>query len=250
MNTQPETTAPTGKTHAMRTVFELRKKILSGDLKGGTRLYEVPLAEELQISRTPLRDAMSRLAEEGLLERNARGGFIVRRFTFADVIDAIELRGVLEGTAARLAAERGADSGLLAQMDAVVAELDTCFGPARSEVDFEKYAELNAQFHEGLTRLAGSRIIQRELERVSGLPFASASAFLPDKIDRSGREGSLELAQAQHRDIVEAVKAREGARAEALAREHARTARRDMEHVMEQQGGLLSQMASLALIKA
>jgi DNA-binding GntR family transcriptional regulator len=111
----PNMKEPTSKTHATRTVIELRKKILGGELKGGTRLYEVPLAEELEISRTPLRDAMSRLAEEGLLERAQSGGFVVRQFSFPDVIDAIELRGVLEGTAARLAAERGATPEALAQ---------------------------------------------------------------------------------------------------------------------------------------
>lgn len=250
MSTRSEAPSPTSKTHAMRAVFELRKKILGGELKGGTRLYEVPLAEELEISRTPLRDAMSRLAEEGLLERGPSSGFIVRQFTFADVVDAIELRGVLEGTAARLAAERGVDRGLLARMEAIVADLDACFGPEPGAVDFEAYAEHNARFHEALGALAGSRLVQRELERVNGLPFASPSAFLPDKVDMSGRKGSLDLAQAQHREIVEAIKAREGARAEALAREHARTARRDLEYAMGQNGALLAQVASLALINA
>ncbi len=72
------------------------------------RLFEVSLAETLEISRTPVREALSRLAEEGLLDRLPNGGFVVRRFGYEDVIDSIELRGVMEGTAARLAAERGA----------------------------------------------------------------------------------------------------------------------------------------------
>src|SRR5690554_4658921 len=97
------------RTHAMRAVIELREKIVSGEIPGGTRLFEVSMAESLNISRTPVREAMSRLAEEGLLDRARGGGFTVRTFGFADVVDAIELRGVLEGTAARLAAERGAD---------------------------------------------------------------------------------------------------------------------------------------------
>ena len=57
----------------MRALMELRKKILSGDYPGGTRLFEVSLAETLQISRTPVREVMSRLAEEGLLDRLADG---------------------------------------------------------------------------------------------------------------------------------------------------------------------------------
>ena len=72
------------------------------------------LAKEFSISRTPIREALSRLAEEGLLERARGGGFVVRSFAIADVLDMIELRGVLEGTAARLAAERGVSAAKLA----------------------------------------------------------------------------------------------------------------------------------------
>ena len=87
-----------GNTHSKRALFRLRQRIVEGEIPGGTRLYEVALAEKLQISRTPVREAMSRLAEEGLLDRANGGGFLVRSFSYADVVDAIELRGVLEGT--------------------------------------------------------------------------------------------------------------------------------------------------------
>ncbi len=66
------------QSHTLRAVIELRQRILSGELAGGTRLLEVAMAEELEISRTPVREAMSRLAEEGLLERSKGGGFLVR----------------------------------------------------------------------------------------------------------------------------------------------------------------------------
>src|SRR5512138_1879456 len=134
----------TGNSHTMRALVELRQRILSGELQGGKRLLEVPMAELLQISRTPVREAMSRLVEEGLLERAKSGGFIVRAFGLEDVIDAIELRGVLEGTAARLAAERGVDAKALAGINATVAELDKCFGKSPGEIDFETYSRLNA----------------------------------------------------------------------------------------------------------
>src|SRR5690606_35735565 len=124
-----------GATHGRRAVIELREKIINGELPGGMRLFEVPLAEALQISRTPVREALSRLAEEGLLDRLPNGGFVVRRFGFADVVDAIELRGVMEGTAARLAAERGAAPEALARLQAIVAELDACFGTHEDDVD-------------------------------------------------------------------------------------------------------------------
>lgn len=236
------------KTQAMRALIALRERILGGALGPGTRLLEVPLSEELRISRTPLREAMARLVEEGLLERVRAGGFMVRSFSFQDVIDAIELRGVLEGTAARLAAERGAPGEALEGLKRTVSELDRCFGEAPGEVDFERYSELNAVFHHALSSLAGSTVIRRELERVTRLPFASPSAFLPDKADIAAFRRSLNVAQDQHRAIFAAIVAREGSRAEALAREHARLARRNLEYVMEEDRSLLSRVPGMALV--
>ena len=238
----------TGKTHATRALIELRKKIINGELQGGTRLFEVPLAEDLNISRTPVREAMSRLAEEGLLDRAKGGGFIVRTFGLADVVDAIELRGVLEGTAARLAAERGVAPDAMARMDDIVARLDRCFGERLDEVDFDAYSDLNAQFHLELAALAGSDVVRREVERVTRLPFASPSAFLPNNADILAFRRSLRVAQEQHRAIVAAIRAREGARAESLAREHARTARRNLDYVMDEDPSLIGRVPGLALV--
>lgn len=235
-------------THATRAVIELRKRILGGELPGGMRLFEVPMAEQLQISRTPVREAMSRLAEEGLLDRARNGGFVVRSFSYADVIDAIELRGVLEGTAARLAAERGVAPEVLARIGAIVGRLDQCFGNRPGEVDFEAYAERNAAFHRELAGLSGSDIVRREAERMTRLPFASPSAFLPDRADIEAFRRSLNTAQDQHRAIVAAIAAREGTRAEMIAREHARIARRNLEYVMTEDRSLIRHVPGLALV--
>lgn len=235
-------------THTMRALTELRRRILSGELPGGQRLFEVPLAELLRISRTPVREAMSRLAEEGLLDRARGGGFVVRTFGFSDVVDAVELRGVLEGTAARLAAERGVAPEALAAIRATVDELDLCFDKDGGDVDFEGYSRLNARFHDQLAGLVGSEVVRRELERVKRLPFASPSAFLPDKVEFATRRRSLPLAQEQHRALVAAIAAREGARAEHIAREHARTARADLEYVLSKDRSLIGTVPGLALV--
>lgn len=234
-------------THTMRALVELRRRILNGAYAGGTRLFEVSLGEELQISRTPIRAALSRLAEEGLLERARGGGFLVRRFAFADVIDTIELRGVLEGTAARLAAERGASADGLAEMGRLLAALDACFAGA-AEVDFEAYSELNGAFHDRLATLAGSDTLARELARLKSLPFASPSAFLSTGV--ATYRHSLTQAQAQHRAILAAIEAREGTRAEALAREHARTARDDLKRILSGDQAVAEAMPALALVAA
>lgn len=235
-------------THGRRAVIELREKIVSGELPGGTRLFEVSLAETLDISRTPVREALSRLAEEGLLDRLPNGGFVVRRFGYADVVDSIELRGVMEGTAARLAAERGVEPEALARISEVVRRLDACFGPEPDDLDFDAYADLNEEFHHQLAALAGSEIIRREVERASSLPFASPSAFLPNKTEIEAFRRSLRSAQQQHHALVEAIAAREGSRAEWIAREHARTARHNLEYIFNQDPELLHKIPGLALI--
>ena len=237
-------------THGRRAVIELREKILSGEMPGGMRLFEVPIAELLDISRTPVREALSRLTEEGLLERLPSGGFVVRRFGFADVIDAIEMRGVMEGMAARLAAERGVTAENLAKIGETVAAIDLCFGERMDEVDFDSYSELNESFHHQLAALCGSDLIRREVERAGSLPFASPSAFLPDRADITAFRRSLRSAQEQHKAMVAAIAAREGTRAEAIAREHARTARRNLEYMMSEDPELITKMRGLALIRA
>ncbi len=218
----------TSGNHTVRAMIEIRQRILSGALPGGMRLHEVPLAEMLAISRTPVRDAMGRLAEEGLLDRARGGGYAVRAFGLGDVFDAIELRGVLEGTAARLAAERGPVAAGMERIDAILAALDACFLPD-GDVDGESYAEQNAAFHHEIAGLSGSDVIRREVERAARLPFASPSALLPKANDLDTFRRRLMTAQDQHRALVAAIVAREGARAEAIAREHTRAIRDGLE---------------------
>src|SRR5918998_2414136 len=88
----------------------LRDLLVEGKLRPGERVSELQMVERLGVSRTPVRSALVRLEEEGLLEAIPSGGFAVRAFSEREVFDAIELRGTLEGLAARLSPERGADA--------------------------------------------------------------------------------------------------------------------------------------------
>lgn len=235
-----------GATHAQRALITLRKRILNGTLPGGTRLYEVVLAEELGISRTPVRDALSRLAAEALLDRAAGGGFVVRSFAVRDVVDTIELRGVLEGTAARLAAERGVPDAILAKAQLLLDEVDTVF--CDDHVDMDGYARLNTQFHFLLAEMAQSDVLVREIGRITALPFASPSAFLDDQSQQLTLARTLIVAQIQHRALLNAITNREGFRAESLAREHARSARRNVEILLEHHSSDSDSVAGLAIL--
>ena len=101
--------------------------------------------EELGVSRTPLRIALMTLEHEGLLETLPGGGFVVREFTRTDIDDAIELRGVLEGTAARLAAERLESEDELESLRDLCRELDAVVRTQSFET-FMEYLRLNEEF--------------------------------------------------------------------------------------------------------
>jgi len=241
---QPEKT-----TQFSKALLELRSLILNGSLEPGERLAETVLSERLGFSRTPLRAAMAQLVQEGLLERASSGRCSVCSLTMDDILDAIELRGVIEGTAARLAAERGADADSLRACKETLAALDTVFTDT-DEIDFERYVDLNATFHEQVSRLAGSAVIEREVKRASSLPLASPSAFLQGQEDVEAFRKSLRGAQQQHKIILAAIEAREGGRAESMAREHARLARRNLEYAMYRDRSLKDRIPGLSLVSA
>lgn len=228
--------APGGESAQVRAQLQLRELILSGELAGGTRIAEQAIVERLGVSRTPIRSALMRLEQEGLLQALPGGGYAVRTFSERDIAESIELRGTLEGLLARLAAERGAAPELLAEArEALVAVDGFLAAPALSDDAFSRYVALNARFHGLVADMAGSQVIVAQLERVQSLPFASPSAFVIEQARSPQARDMLVVAQAQHWQVLEAVESREGARAEAVMREHSRIARRNLRQALREQ---------------
>lgn len=215
----------------VRALLRLREMILDGELPAGERISEPVVAELTGISRTPIRTALVRLQEEGLLDPIRSGGFRVKSFSLDEICDAIEVRGTLEGLAARLAAERGVAPESIEALRASVRDIDMAL-EASAELDdegFTAYVEANARFHKRLEQACASEVVQRQLERCKALPFASPNAFLRVQAVSPDARLTLQIANAQHRAVIEALAAREGSRAEALMREHTRIARRNLE---------------------
>ncbi|MDF1794836.1 MAG: GntR family transcriptional regulator [Thalassobaculaceae bacterium] len=235
-----------GTSQTLKALLGIRELVFSGAVGPGVRLSEVTLSDRLGLSRTPIRAALAQLEQEGVLETIPSGGYTVRGFTQADVADAIELRGVLEGMAARFAAERGVPPVRLQGVHALLGEIDRIVADP-DRMDFQAYIARNGEFHEQLHMLAGSETIRRELERVMKLPFAGPNAFITAQAEMPEVRASLVVAQAQHRAMVNAIELREGARAEALAREHARLARRNLD-VMIEDAKLVTKVPGLSLV--
>ena len=237
-----------GASQTVKAQLRLREMILAGELPGGARIAELAIVEKLGVSRTPIRAALMRLEQEGLLEGLVNGGYAVRTFSERDVSEAIELRGTLEGLSARLAAERGVVATVLAEARACLGQIDDVLSqPALDDESFLRYVTLNQRFHNLLSEMAGSTVITRELERVVNLPFASPSGFVVAQANSPQARDMLIVAQDQHRQVLDAIERREGARAEAIMREHSRIAQRNLLAAMQSQD--LERMPGVRLIR-
>lgn len=221
------------RTQTARAVQTLRGLILAGQIRSGERLSETDMVARLGVSRTPARMAMIRLHEEGLLEEVASsGGFRVRGFGPDEVGAAIEIRGILEALAARLAAERRPPAADLDALRAGAAAMDDVVRHGTSPARIAAYAAQDNHFHTLLGRLAGSPALARQLERAAAPPFAAPGALLPAQAKVLDLATVLVVAQDQHRCLVDAIAEGDGARAEALAREHARLAIRGLDRIL------------------
>jgi GntR family transcriptional regulator of vanillate catabolism len=203
-------------------VASLRKLIVDGRYPPGARLAEIPVAEALGVSRTPVRLAFRTLEQEGLLQPAGKRGYVVRAFSEADVLCALEVRGVLEGLAARRLAERGMPAAVREVLAGCVAQGREVLAKGHLlEDDIARWSGLNEVFHRAIVDSIGSRVIADAIARNNHLPFASADSIVIDKGALDREYEKLRFAQAQHELVFDALEQRESARAEMLMREHA-----------------------------
>lgn len=203
-------------------VASLRKLIIEGHFVPGERLAEMAVAEALGVSRTPVRLAFRTLEQEGLLQKAGKRGLVVREFSDADVLCALEVRGVLEGLAARHLAERGVDEPLRRQLEACLEAGRQLLGKGSiTEEDIGRWSALNQAFHHCIVASDVSAVIADAIARNNHLPFASADSIIIDMAALDREYEKLRVAQLQHELVVDALLQRESARVEMLMREHA-----------------------------
>jgi DNA-binding GntR family transcriptional regulator len=186
----------------------LRERILSGDLPRGTKLRQASLADELGVSRTPLREALRRLSTEGLVEFSPNRGATVSELDFGDMRHAWSARVALEPGAARLAAERRDQRGIAA-MRAAIDRQRSVAGDT-----IESFAA-NRAFHLALAMASGNPHLTRFAEMLwvprIGVPIYQAQAVAP-----AGAQAWAD----EHERIAEAIAAGDADAAERLTREH------------------------------
>lgn len=213
--------ADDSNSQTLKAILGLRGLIIDGHLPPGSRVSEAVVVENLGVSRTPARIALLRMKEQGFLNELPSGGFTVASFTPQDMFDTIEIRGTLEGMAARFAAERGVERQIATQLRSCVDVLDDIVNAPEDTFDLDLFIQNNDLFHHLLMKAANSVMLERSLERVKNLPFGGSNAFINSaRSELPEVRRILSVAQDQHRSIVDAITQRQGARAQALALEH------------------------------
>ena len=217
-----------------RVLVQLRDMILKGEFGPGERLAEIPLAERLGASRTPVRLALASLEHEGLIQPSPAGGYQMRRFTSQEIADSIRVRGLIEGFAARLLAEDGAPRQLLRELHECLEEGDKVINKPSMELDdYAAYVQMNDRFHQLVVEGCGNAAVKRIMDLLDSQPFASPSAMLP--MQSSMQEGHQWMRQAHrtHHATVQAIERGQGTRAQALGEEHVEIARMNLEYALE-----------------
>ncbi|MPZ70587.1 MAG: FCD domain-containing protein [Actinobacteria bacterium] len=198
-----------------RVYEDLKVRIVNGTYPAGERLRETSLAVELGVSRTPVREALQRLQAAGLVEISPNRGARVTGIAGADVDDIFDLRTLLESYAARRAAENGVADldhfrGQCAAMEACLAASDGLWS--------DDVAELNQAFHKAIHTAADNTLLPGALSGVVQMSLVRHTFHHYTK-------NELERSFAQHRELVDAIDARDGPWAESVMRSHLHAAR-------------------------
>jgi DNA-binding GntR family transcriptional regulator len=192
---------------------KLRQAMESGELKPGQRVMEVEIAEWLEVSRTPVREALRRLESEGMLAMEPRNGLVVASISRQAMLELYVMREVLEGTAARLCARNASDIEIM-ELQALVRREE------RLGDDSEALARHNRLFHEAVHRGAHNRYLEKSLSAVNDSMWllGKSQMLLPER---------AKTAVVEHAELFDAINRRDADGAEEIARRHVQSARRE-----------------------
>jgi DNA-binding GntR family transcriptional regulator len=208
MNADERSRPSTGRAASVLVADAIRDAVAHGRLSPGERLVEEDIAADLGVSRTPVREAFTRLEIEGLIEVEPRKGVRVRALNVDDLDETYRVRALLEGEAARVAAGRIDDAG-------VAALRESCerFTALLASDDVVALVKENSFFHSTILQASGDRILPRLVSVVSTLPLVYRSYTWYSDEERV-------VVRHYHTQIANSIEARDAERAESLMREH------------------------------
>jgi DNA-binding GntR family transcriptional regulator len=195
---------------------QLREAILGGQLPMGAHINELELATSWKVSRTPIRDAIRRLEAEGLVQAVPGRGVVVPSLSLADIDELYELREILEGRAARRAAER-ATPDFHARLNTLI----RAYGAALKQGDLERMFSIDGELHTNIAGMCGNRRLERAIETVRAQVHQARHRSFQVK----GRAAKSLREMAK---LTASFRARDGTRAETSMREHIASLRADL----------------------
>ncbi len=205
------TPQPTRTSGAHSVYTELKRRIMNLELEPGERLYEPALAASLEVSRTPLREAIRRLTSENLLEQQPTGGVVVPRLDSREIEELYDVRASLEGLMAREASRRATKSDLAA--------LENILARNAAMVRFADDAmDLGKQLHDAIADIASNRWAIRLHNQI-------ADQMVRYRVVTNSSQERRDAALQEHRDICAAVASGDEDRAATVAFEHVLAAR-------------------------
>lgn len=223
-------------TNAEEVASLLRERIMSGDLAPGEKLQQVPLSESLGVSRTPLREALARLARDGLLGYEPNRGYVVRTFNWKDIENAYAVRARLEGFACHVCARDGVAAEILDKLRDCVRRGDEILtGGQLLAKDLPPYRAMNVEFHEAILAAAGNNWISDFVRQTQNVPLASDRLFVWEDYD------IIKRSHDDHHRLAKAIANRDAERAEALMREHVINAGEVLSRFFIKNGGTLGE---------
>jgi DNA-binding GntR family transcriptional regulator len=209
-------------------VFEnLRQAIIRGDVAPGDRLVESRIAEIMDISRTPVREAIHKLEREGLLRKLPRGGFTVVRLTRDDIEETFGIRCVLESYAARLAALNHREEDLI-PLEEKIREFQRCLAKGQ----LEELPKINTEFHNLFYALSRSPKLIKLVNDLRDQIYRFRLILL--RVDDWARTSNED-----HRNMLEAIRQRDADRVETLVREHIEGGKRIVLKALEEKSNEL-----------
>jgi len=178
--------------------------IISGKMQPGMTVSEVALAKQLNVSRTPVHDALRQLAKDGLVQQRANHRAVIAEFAAADIYDLYQMRKLLEGEAARLAA-KGMDRATLARLRETADNL----AKSRSQADWvERWADFDEEFHNAIAQASGSPRLWQDIARYHLLHRGfNKLGTTPEGLEHALEEHLRILDALEKRDVKEAQRA-------------------------------------------
>lgn len=199
-----------------QTYNDLRRAIITGKIAPGTRLVESTLAEEMGVSRTPIREALRQLSIEGLLYIIPRAGYVVEELTERDIQDLFETRAAIEQVAAKAAVMRITDKEM--------ARLEENLRQSKQAIESgatEKMIDLDTEFHNIIYKAARSKYLYRICQNLSDhtLKFRIAAIHIPEIAKRASED---------HSKIYKALKSKDPQKVEDATASHLKVVKKDV----------------------